>query len=435
MTSEGSARLGKAAALAATALLSTAVTACGNKSVQDDDEGTLSIHLHLGPGLDIDTFDTVVSGNGMTPATGTIDVSADDATVHTTIPGLPEGVGYRIELHGVSTDGATTCDGSSSFDIAAGAVTQTTVLLICNGATTGSVVVDGVFCPGLTSFSADPGSVPLGATIDVAAMARDLDTSDDATPTYAWTATAGSFASPASGSTTYACSAAGTQTLTIKVSATSPTRNVTACDVHGSATVTCVAPVCGNNIIEAGEDCDPPNGTTCDASCHTISAFCGDGVINAPGEECEPPNEPATSYGYGCDASCRVTDSLCHACELTKCDALFGDAGAWGCANLSGTAKANCEALLSCIRTSHCAAATQDAQGCYCGTAADLGCLTGSANGACKAQYEAAAGTTDPATIANVFTDPSSPVGLANNQITCDADTSTPPNCTSACPL
>jgi hypothetical protein len=37
---------------------------------------------------------------------------------------------------------------------------------------------------------------------------------------------------------------------------------------------TCAPPVdavCGNGIVEAGEKCDPPNGTTCDESCQTIA--------------------------------------------------------------------------------------------------------------------------------------------------------------------
>jgi len=110
------------------------------------------------------------------------------------------------------------------------------------------------------------------------------------------------------------------------------------------------------------------------------------------------------------------------------------ETGAWGCAGLTGAAKANCQALLSCIRTSHCAQATNDAQACYFCTATDIGCLSGNANGACKAQYEAAAGTSDPGTIAGVFTDPSSPIGLADNEITCDADSSAP-LCSAACPL
>src|SRR5262249_26135212 len=141
-------------------------------------------------------------------------------------------------------------------------------------------------------------------------------------------------------------------------------------------------------------------------------------------------------FSPACDANCKFTGaSLCSACETTKCDPFFGSPGAWGCQDLTGAAKTNCLALLGCIRTSHCAAATHDAQACYCGTASDLGCLTGAANGACKAQSEPAAGTTDPGTIASLFTDPSSPVGRADNEITCDADSSTPPVCTSVCPL
>jgi hypothetical protein len=158
-------------------------------------------------------------------------------------------------------------------------------------------------------------------------------------------------------------------------------------------------------------------------------------VINQATEQCEPPNTPAGNFTQACNATCQLTGStLCGACEANKCDAFFGSPGAWGCAGLTGAAKTNCESLLSCIRTTHCAAATHDAQACFCGTASDLGCLTGAANGACKGQYETAAGTTDPGIIAGIFTDPSTPVGLADNEITCDADTSAP-SCTATCPL
>jgi hypothetical protein len=198
------------------------------------------------------------------------------------------------------------------------------------------------------------------------------------------------------------------------------------------------AATCGDCVVGAGEQCDPPNGTTCDPMCQTIvvaAPTCGDGVVNQASEECEPAGTPAGNFSAGCDASCRTTAPLCGACEARKCDAFFGGPGAWGCAGLTGAAKSSCDALVDCIRASDCAVATHDAQACYCGSASDLGCLTGAANGACKAQYEAAAGTTDAGTIANVFTDPSSAVGLANNQITCDADTSDAVSCTAVCPL
>lgn len=63
-------------------------------------------------------------------------------------------------------------------------------------------------------------------------------------------------------------------------------------------------PRCGNGIVEAatGEQCEPPNGTSCNANCRSIQApgpSCGNNTIEpAAGEECEPPN---TSE---CDANC-----------------------------------------------------------------------------------------------------------------------------------
>jgi hypothetical protein len=195
-------------------------------------------------------------------------------------------------------------------------------------------------------------------------------------------------------------------------------------------------PACGNGIVEEGEQCEPPGTAACTATCQLVVVAppsCGDGVINSCDEQCDPP-AAAGSYSVGCSATCQIAPTLCSTCEAGKCDALYGDATAWGCQNVTGAARASCEALVACIRTTHCAAATSDAQACYCGSAADLACLTGQANGACKAQYEAAAGSVDAGTIASLFTDPSSAVGLADNQITCDADTSTP-SCTAACPL
>jgi hypothetical protein len=61
--------------------------------------------------------------------------------------------------------------------------------------------------------------------------------------------------------------------------------------------------VCGNGIVEQGEQCDPPNGTTCDQSCQSITpvpvpAVCGNGIVEE-GEECDPPD------GTTCDESCQ----------------------------------------------------------------------------------------------------------------------------------
>lgn len=61
---------------------------------------------------------------------------------------------------------------------------------------------------------------------------------------------------------------------------------------------------CGNGIVEIGEQCDPPDGSTCDGGCLEIAGqpqICGNGVLEA-GEGCDDGN---TSAGDGCDARCR----------------------------------------------------------------------------------------------------------------------------------
>ncbi len=63
-------------------------------------------------------------------------------------------------------------------------------------------------------------------------------------------------------------------------------------------------PVCGNGIVETGEQCDPPDGDTCDTLCHSIDTgggepLCGNG-IEETGEECDPPDERT------CDTDCQL---------------------------------------------------------------------------------------------------------------------------------
>jgi len=73
---------------------------------------------------------------------------------------------------------------------------------------------------------------------------------------------------------------------------------------------TCTAdPVCGNGSVEGscGEECDPPDGITCDASCQSIS-ICGNNVVE-PGETCDDGNAMA---GDCCNALCQVEVGPCN---------------------------------------------------------------------------------------------------------------------------
>jgi cysteine-rich repeat protein len=48
----------------------------------------------------------------------------------------------------------------------------------------------------------------------------------------------------------------------------------------------CTLPACGDNVVDTGEQCDPPNTTTCNENCQFQ---CGDGELD-PGEDCDPPD-------------------------------------------------------------------------------------------------------------------------------------------------
>jgi cysteine-rich repeat protein len=104
--------------------------------------------------------------------------------------------------------------------------------------------------------------------------------------------------------------------------------SMTFTEIEAAVIVSPITSVCGNQVIETGETCDPPgapgpnplqpgtcsqtctycgdgivnngeacddgngvNGDGCENNC-TVTPVCGDGLINAPGETCDPPGLP-----------------------------------------------------------------------------------------------------------------------------------------------
>lgn len=66
-------------------------------------------------------------------------------------------------------------------------------------------------------------------------------------------------------------------------------------------------PVCGDGMVDAGEDCDDGNnldGDGCSANCTVEEGqpYCGDGMLDA-GEECDDGNN---TDGDGCSANCTI---------------------------------------------------------------------------------------------------------------------------------
>jgi hypothetical protein len=67
------------------------------------------------------------------------------------------------------------------------------------------------------------------------------------------------------------------------------------CDGGRACSVDCRVVACGNGRLEEGEECEPSLDPACSADCRSI--FCGNGRVE-PGEECEPPN------GVACSTQC-----------------------------------------------------------------------------------------------------------------------------------
>ena len=104
--------------------------ACSTDS-QTGESGTLQIDLTLDDGAEIEEVLYSVTGNGMAPMIGTIDVRAPNTTASLEIFGIPEGLGYLVEMQATTVDGKTTCKGSENFDISPGELTLVILNLHC----------------------------------------------------------------------------------------------------------------------------------------------------------------------------------------------------------------------------------------------------------------------------------------------------------------
>jgi hypothetical protein len=110
----------------------------------------------------------------------------------------------------------------------------------------------------------------------------------------------------------------------------------------------------------------------------------------------------------------------CEACMTAQCSTSQYDYTAL-CKTFTGTGRTNCFALIDCMHSTGCHSVTP--LDCYCGTADTTQCLatTGvTANGVCKAQFEAAFGYTDPQLIQTNFSDITLPGGAASQMALCE---------------
>jgi hypothetical protein len=177
-------------------------------------------------------------------------------------------------------------------------------------------------------------------------------------------------------------------------------------DLCRSGTCTGTARTCtASDQCHAPGVCNPATGACTNPV--AVGQSCNDGNMCTSGDVCAADG---TCAGSG---TCGPTP-----CERCMADNCPGDIA--GCSQLTGDEKARCEALVSCMTTNRCVV-NGDAQPCYCGTVSDAACLGGDANGVCKAQVEAARGSTDPNVIGSDFVDPAYPLGRATLLFACQA--------------
>ncbi len=191
---------------------------CATDTAPDGSTGSLSLDLTVAGDFEIDEVAWTIRGGDMPSMSGTVDTSASGSSASVVVFGIPAGSGYTIDMQATSTDGELSCEGSAGFDIEAEAVTDVHVMLNCSRPdAVGGVNVDVDFnlCAALTKVVVSPLQTSVGSRIDLQSAAAD-DEGD--TVAYQWTSQAGYVREPAAADTTYTCTEAGEDRITISVS-------------------------------------------------------------------------------------------------------------------------------------------------------------------------------------------------------------------------
>jgi hypothetical protein len=433
-----------------------------------EDTGTFRFSLKLSSLAEVDSVSYVVSGNGITPINGLIDITGT-STATAVVSGLPAATGYSLSASATSTDGKTKCVGNTTFAIKDGSQTQANLVLECTGPNQsgmGTVGINGTFdnCPVPTSIVAIPSSAPLGGSISLIGTYSDLD-GDKVTFSWSQNPIVGSFGALTSDRTTFICNSVGVATLSFEVSDGN-------CAKAGTMTVACLAAGTGGSGMggssaaggsdgSGGSGVGGDNGV--DAAVGTGGSGAGGalgvGGITATGGSgaggtglggsaggsgaggsgaggamvCTDPTHcdslacEQCSFGQkpGEPDLCGTSPDGCHSCDETVagCDGFTDPNDRTLCQNLYACLVAPTHPGAASFADGSCLGTFGDPLPCWCGTNL-ITCATANtppsqANGPCRQQVFAAAKTTDAPTINAHFVDPTLPLGAAVNLAIC----------------
>jgi hypothetical protein len=419
----------KLTALAAVALVGGAVGLNCSKG-SGTDSGSLKIAFAVPPGDSINsvTYKITATSSGTTLVAGTINTSDPNSTPSLDVALQPTAAGATdtVLLTATTANGVACTTGAVTFTVTSGANTNVMLSMVCGTSVPQTVpgtvditttVSSSNSCPDITSAVVAPEQTSVGGTVAVSTTGFDPDGNS---LTYAW-GPAANFAAPTSASTVYTCTTAGVQPITLAIS-----------DGMCKATVTLQITCVGASAT---------GGTTGAAGAPATGGTPGTGGVVATGGT--PGTGGSTVDPVAC-ASCEFNDSA-NFCSGTTSSGNLDTVADFGCNSLTGNDVTTCQNLVMCLRGTACQAAItgatpdyaeagsnfDDPHPCLCGNVSLVTCLGATTwTGPCQAQYVAAA---NGGSVFNNFGNQASPVGLANNLMTCDVDSTVPSNGLQTC--
>jgi hypothetical protein len=181
----------------------------------------------------------------------------------------------------------------------------------------------------------------------------------------------------------------------------------------------CVAAALSATACKKTTGSPEPSSASTDSVGSAGTSTTGAGATGAAGANV-PVQGAGGSTCLNCEMKATNVDKTCFN------DSSTGNVGTtdpkkFGCSGFSASDQAKCNAVLSCIRSSHCGKG-DDATPCLCGTLTISACAAQPVTalpGPCRDLYIAAA---NGGNVYTLFFSTDSPMGIANNLYTCDVD-------------